>query len=64
MNMTLYTNTYGETRSYTPEELLRLRREKVRDRRLKEGSLLSGHILGTRADNLIELYPAALRRAQ
>ena len=49
---------------YSPDELMRLRRERIRDRRLRKGSLISGRILSlTESDNLIELYPAELDAA-
>jgi len=49
---------------YSPDELMRLRRERVRDRRLRKGSLISGQILSlTPSDNLIKLYPDRLDAA-
>lgn len=49
---------------YSPNELMRLRRERIRDRRLRKGSLITGKILSlTENDNLIELYPAELDAA-
>ena len=43
---------------YSPDELMRLRRERVRDRRLRKGSLISGQILSiSTADNVIEFDP-------
>lgn len=49
---------------YSSDELRRLRRERVRERRLRKGSLISGKILSlTPSDNLIELYPARLDAA-
>ena len=48
----------------SPDELMRLRRERVRDRRLRKGSLISGQILSlTPSDNLIKLYPDRLDAA-
>ena len=52
------------TVNYSPDELMRLRRERVRDRRLRKGSLISGQILSlTPSDNLIKLYPDRLDAA-
>ena len=49
---------------YSADELIQLRRQRIRDRRLRKGSLISGQILSlTPGDNLIELYPARLDTA-
>ena len=43
---------------YTADELMQLRRQKVRDRRLRKGSLICGQILSINsADNVIEFDP-------
>lgn len=46
------------------EQLLRRRRDRIRDRRLREGSLISGGILSILPDKIISLYPDELPMAQ
>ena len=42
----------------TSIELMNLRRQHIRDRRIRKGSILCGQILSTASDNsIIELYP-------
>lgn len=49
---------------YSSDELMRLRRERIRDRRLRKGSLISGQILSiSSADNMIRLEPDELDAA-
>lgn len=57
--MTILTNTNNRSSApLTYKDYMKLRREKIRDRRLRTGSLISGQILSlTPSDNLIELYP-------
>ena len=56
--MTILTNTNNRSSApLTYKDYMKLRREKIRDRRLRTGSLISGQILSlTPSDNLIELY--------
>lgn len=64
--MTVYKNTNHmiEKSCYSAEDLMRLRRERIRDRRLREGSLLCGQILRAfPSDNLIELVSVKLDKA-
>lgn len=64
--MTVYKNinTIIEKDDYTAEDLMRLRRERVRDRRLRKGSLISGQILSiTPTDHLIAYEPADFDKA-
>ena len=43
---------------YSADELMQLRRQRVRDRRLKKGSLICGQILSiSSADHVIEFDP-------
>lgn len=48
----------------TADELLRRRREAKHNRRMREGSLISGRILGGHRENVISLYPEELQMAQ
>ena len=49
---------------YSANELIQLRRQRIRDRRLRKGSLICGQILSlTPSDNLIKLYPDRLDAA-
>lgn len=57
--MTLYSTQNAESRTYTPDELMRLRRERIRDRRRQEASLIS-----TRPDNIVALFPDGMKLAQ
>lgn len=42
----------------TSIELMKLRRQHIRDRRLRKGSIICGQVLSTASDNsIIELYP-------
>ena len=42
----------------TSIELMNLRRQHIRDRRIRKGSIICGQILSTASDNsIIELYP-------
>ena len=61
--MTEYSNTNRTPGKdlYTMEELMRLRRERLRDRRLKKVLLISGQPCGmTSSDGLIVLLDAAV----
>ena len=59
--MTLFDTKNSDLRSYAPDELMRRRRERVRDRRLREGSMMTGRVLTPdKAGNIIELYPDSL----
>ena len=43
---------------YSAEELIQLRRQRIRDRRLRKGSLICGQILSiSTVDNVIEFDP-------
>lgn len=43
---------------YSADELIQLRRQRIRDRRLRKGSLICGQILSiSTADNVIEFDP-------
>lgn len=64
MQETVSARTLPSIVDYSPDELMRMRRERIRDRRLRKGSLISGRILSlTESDNLIELYPLELDAA-
>ncbi|WP_407385631.1 hypothetical protein [Ruminococcus sp.] len=42
----------------TSIELMNLRRQHIRERRIRKGSILCGQVLSTASDNsIIELYP-------
>ena len=44
---------------YSADELIQLRRQRIRDRRLRKGALICGQILSiTSVDHLIEYDPA------
>ena len=44
--------------SLTSTELMKLRRQHIRDRRVRKGSIICGQVLSTASDNsIIELYP-------
>ena len=58
--MNLITPPTVDLSKISADELMELRRRRVRDRRLRSGSLITGRILSTRHrsdDNLIELFP-------
>ena len=58
--MNLMTSPAVDLSELSSDELMELRRRKVRDRRLRDGSLISGRILRaahSADDNLIELFP-------
>ena len=44
--------------SLTSAELIKLRRQHIRERRIRKGSIICGQVLSTASDNsIIELYP-------
>ena len=59
IDMTVPINTNDPSSTpLTYKDYMKLRREKVRDRWLKKGSLISGQILSTASiDNIVELFP-------
>ena len=58
-NMTMITNGMHNDPSASPLELMRLRRDRIRERRLRKGAVISGMTLNREVqDNLIELFPA------
>lgn len=64
--MTVYKNTDIKLNDdlYTTEDLMRLRRDRIRERRMRKGSLICGQILSINsADNLVNLEPVELNAA-
>ena len=58
-NMTMITNGMHNDPSVSPMELMRLRRDRIRERRLRKGAVISEMTLNREVqDNLIELFPA------
>ena len=63
--MTIFSN--DDIQNNTPltyKDYMKLRREKIRDRRMRTGSFISGQILSLKPPNkLVELYPAVIDMA-
>lgn len=64
IDMTVLTTRQPTESIDNPDDLLRRRREKIRDRRLREGSLIAGRILSIYPDSASGLYPSGLKLAQ
>ena len=64
-DMTVYYNDYRSRESDSTVELMRMRREKVHDRRLRRAAQLSASAsISADSDKIIELYPIELSMAQ
>ena len=58
IDMTIRLNNNQDKALLSSKDLMQINRERIRDRRLRKGSLISGQILGTASsDNIIELFP-------
>ena len=58
INMTKLFNYNQDKASLSSEDLMQINRERIRDRRLRKGSLISGQTLSTAStDIIIELFP-------
>lgn len=58
IDMTIRLNNNQDKALLSSKDLMQINRERIRDRRLRKGSLISGQILSTpSSDNIIELFP-------
>ena len=59
INMTILFKNNQDKTAISSKDLMQMNRERIHNRRLRKGSLISGQILSTASfDNIIELYPA------